>query len=305
VIEWLYTGDCHRLPGRVSAAEIQQRGAAVAERRFAGGAIDDQILSETERAAEALGCPELVTFVHNIRAGEHVLNVSFSTFVMDQSANRAGRILLGSDLLADVTLELDDGSRIPAHATILATRCPALNPVLRRSDQPDEHGRKRVQLAKMGRAMCMAMLEFIYRDHLDFQAGETASVGPIELLQQARTLELKRLVTLCELQITKLVDRAVTESIRKSEFDVIGLLNVASTHGATQLEAWCLHFISTNFGPMQERWEWVQLAPQHLTHVTAHQWPPIAYTKAIAKYETDHATWAKGRPDKAARRWLW
>eukprot|EP00035_Acanthoeca_spectabilis_P010555 m.186567 g.186567 ORF g.186567 m.186567 type:complete len:646 (-) comp15057_c0_seq1:222-2159(-) len=305
VIEWLYAGDCHRLPGRVSADEISRRGAAVAERKFTGTADDDQVLKETETAAEALGCTELVTYVQNIREGHHVLNVSFSTYVMDQTGNRAGRLLLGSDLLADITLELDDGARIPAHEALLAIRCKALKPLLAKSDQPDGFGRKRVKLAKMTRPVCMAVLEFIYRDHLDFDGGETADIEPLVILQHAHDLGLQRLVTLCELRVTKLVDQAISESIRGSKIDVIGILNVAATHSGQQLENWCLHFISTNFWSMQQRAEWAQLTRRHCDHVTKHQWPPLSYNKDVEKYEADLAAWEKTAKHGRARKWLW
>jgi hypothetical protein len=121
---------------------------------------------------------------------------------------------------------------------------------------------------------------------------------------------LRRLVTLCELRITKIVDRAVTHSIERSNLDVIGLLNFASAREATQLEAWCLHFIASNHGPMRRRPEWTSLSPRHLAHVTTHQWPPLSYLAAVDRYEEERERWSKARGQaaegRAARRWaLW
>mmetsp|Transcript_4984 Transcript_4984/g.15132 ORF Transcript_4984/g.15132 Transcript_4984/m.15132 type:complete len:442 (-) Transcript_4984:269-1594(-) len=305
VIEWMYTGDCTSLPGRVSAAELERRGAAVAERKFVGTADQEVILRETTAAAEALGCNELVTFIQNIRDGLHVLNVSFGTYVMDRTANRAGRMLLGSERLADVTVELDDGTLIPAHATILSARCVFLRSKLRTAKGPDMLGRKRFRLPKLCAAVAMAILEFVYRDHVDFGSGTLATVDPIVLLQHAHAFGLKRLVTLCELQITKLVDRAVADSIRDADVDVIGLLNTASTHGATQLEAWCLHFVSTNYGPMSERKEWGNLTQRHRAHVETHQWPPTHYNEGVKKYEAELAVWEKKVGKKGHKGWFW
>ena len=49
----------------------------------------------------------------------------------------------------------------------------------------------------------------------------------VALLQLADVYNTPRLVNLCELYITKEVDRSVSKNIEKSEIDVIGLLLIS------------------------------------------------------------------------------
>lgn len=55
---------------------------------------------------------------------------------------------------------------------------------------------------------------------------------------------MTRLVTLCELYISKAVEVATQDDITKADIDVIGLLHISQAHNAPQLEKFCLHFIS-------------------------------------------------------------
>jgi Rho family protein len=62
----------------------------------------------------------------------------------------------------------------------------------------------------------------LYTDHSPIE--ESDSVGILMLADQ---YGMHRLVNLCELYITKEVDKSVTKNIEKSEIDVIGLLLMA------------------------------------------------------------------------------
>lgn len=63
----------------------------------------------------------------------------------------------------------------------------------------------------------LAFLEYLYTDHAPIE--ETDS---IDLLVHSNQYVMKRLINLCELYITKLVDKACAESIAKADIDVIG-----------------------------------------------------------------------------------
>jgi hypothetical protein len=102
-------------------------------------------------------------FVENVRSGEHVLNVSFGTFVTDRTGNRAGRVLLGEGELADVTIQLDDGTSVAAHEVILTTRCEFFRMLFSRwSDGECEGGRKLARLIGVPPSCAAAILEFLY-----------------------------------------------------------------------------------------------------------------------------------------------
>ena len=65
----------------------------------------------------------------------------------------------------------------------------------------------------------LAFLEYLYTDHSPIE--ETDSVGVLVLADEYGQ---KRLQNLCELYITKEVDKHVAKNIEKSDIDVIGLL---------------------------------------------------------------------------------
>ena len=65
----------------------------------------------------------------------------------------------------------------------------------------------------------LALLEYMYTDHAPIEEGDS-----VALMVAANQFCLTRLVCLCELYITKEVDKSCRENIEKSEIDVIGLL---------------------------------------------------------------------------------
>ena len=66
-------------------------------------------------------------------------------------------------------------------------------------------------------------------------------------------------------------------------------LDIVQTHNARQLEAWCLHFIATNYAAFQRRREWAQLTGEHRAHMEEHRWPPQAYLEALKRHKKECA----------------
>jgi cell division control protein 42 len=345
-IEWLYTGEASQLPGATRATSHR----AAEGRPFSGTADECAWLAETKAAAEAFGCVELAQYVDNITTGMTVLNPSFTTYVSDRTGGRAASLFAGREWLSDCVLafadEPDGATPIPAHSSVLAARCPLFNrllaascatsdatadPALPRSEacfvqkakhggegafargKCDSQGRAIVQLpGPITRPILMAILEFIYRDHVtlgEIGAGgtESSSFATADLLRHAHEFGLTRLVSLCELQLTKVVDAAVATQIAKSQVDVVGMLNLAVATGANQLEAWCLFFIGSNYGPMSQRLEWGELSQSHRRHAEQHQWPPQSYfaetrryAVAMKKWESDVAKYKSGKSKGSA-----
>ena len=64
----------------------------------------------------------------------------------------------------------------------------------------------------------LAFLEYLYTDHAPIEDGD--SIGILILSNQ---YVMKRLMSLCELYITKQVDKACAKSIAEADVDVIGL----------------------------------------------------------------------------------
>jgi len=126
-----------------------------------------------------------------------------------------------------------------------------------------------------------AFLKFIYSDHAPILECKD-SVGILDL---ANLFGLSRLITLCELYITKQVEVATTTDITKANIDVVGLLLSSQKHNAHQLEKFCFHFISSNYQPMKKKAEWCKLKGTNLKYVEENQWPPKSYLDELEAYE--------------------
>jgi len=62
-------------------------------------------------------------------------------------------------------------------------------------------------------------------------------------------------------------------------------LQASQLCNANQLTAFCLHFVSVNYGPMKKRAEWKNLTGENLDYAEEHQWPPKSYLKELEAYE--------------------
>eukprot|EP00735_Rhodelphis_limneticus_P014700 TRINITY_DN8772_c0_g1::TRINITY_DN8772_c0_g1_i1::g.23869::m.23869 TRINITY_DN8772_c0_g1::TRINITY_DN8772_c0_g1_i1::g.23869 ORF type:complete len:772 (-),score=142.47,sp/P34147/RACA_DICDI/38.57/4e-90,sp/P34147/RACA_DICDI/43.85/9e-27,Ras/PF00071.17/9e-43,BTB/PF00651.26/2.5e-05,BTB/PF00651.26/4e-17,BTB/PF00651.26/1,BTB/PF00651.26/9.6e+03,Miro/PF08477.8/1e-10,BACK/PF07707.10/3.3e+03,BACK/PF07707.10/0.035,Polyoma_coat2/PF00761.15/0.24,Polyoma_coat2/PF00761.15/1.6e+03,Ndc1_Nup/PF09531.5/16 TRINITY_DN8772 len=125
------------------------------------------------------------------------------------------------------------------------------------------------------------------------QEKEKANTQPDErpdlqaLLRIADLYQLGRLTSLCEIALTKYIERHTAQRILRSELDVVSILELSQLHGSTQLTAFCLHFISVNYEPMSKRPEFQRLEGSNLDHVTEHRWPPLSYYDDVARYEAE------------------
>ncbi len=119
-----------------------------------------------------------------------------------------------------------------------------------------------IELPEISLETFLALLEYLYTDHSPIEDSD--SIGILVLANQ---YGLPRLINLCELYITKQVDKACAQSIADADIDIIGvcmcllsvdlffnlficyleLLLSTQLHNAHQLSAWCLHFIASNY----------------------------------------------------------
>ena len=76
----------------------------------------------------------------------------------------------------------------------------------------------------------LAFLEYLYTDHSPIEESDS-----VALMVLADEYGQKRLVNLCELYITKEIDRSVTKRIERAEIDVIGLLLTAQVCGPVSI----------------------------------------------------------------------
>merc|ERR1719210_1506236 len=139
----------------------------------------------------------------------------------------------------------------------------------------------------------MVILEFLYTSHLSDNFDKSDSQRLLTLLTESNKFRIPRLISYCEYLFTKVVEKSVEESLEKAEFDVIGLLELADRCQAAQLSSWCLHFISSNYGPMSKRPEFKKLDGENLKYIEEHQWPPKNYYEKLEKYEEEVKQWEK------------
>ena len=132
-------------------------------------------------------------------------------------------------------------------------------------------------------------LEYLYTGHSSIESSE----DPVGILVLSNRFGCPRLMTLCELYISKMVEKATKDNIEKAEIDVIGLLLESQRQNALQLAAFCLHFISSNYQPFKKREEFKLLQEENLKHVEEHQWPPVSYLKELEVYEKEMAKFNK------------
>ena len=64
----------------------------------------------------------------------------------------------------------------------------------------------------------LAFLEYLYTDHAPIEEGD--SIGILELSNKYVTV---RLMALCELYISKYVEKATAKSISEADVDIIGM----------------------------------------------------------------------------------
>ncbi|KAJ7378706.1 hypothetical protein OS493_021288 [Desmophyllum pertusum] len=126
----------------------------------------------------------------------------------------------------------------------------------------------------------LALLEYLYTDHAPIEEGDS-----VEIMILADRFCLPRLVTLCELYITKKVDASIQKRVADGTSDVINLLLTSQVHNAKQLSGWCLHFISTNFSVFESTEEFDLVQGENREHVYEHRWPPLSYLKLQEEFE--------------------
>jgi len=252
----------------------------VLEYLYTGVVSDKQNVEELLQVAEMFNFDYLVTICQNIQ--QHLdqdLNPSIGTFLNDEAGARAIEYFCNKALYSDVNFETDSGSKFFAHKAYMGARCAYFKTMFESSFA--ESTQKTIKIKETSPEAFGAFLQFLYSDHCPIQENED-SIG---ILTLAHTYSLTRLVSLCELYITKQVEVATANDITKAPIDVIGILIASQLYGAKQLEAFCMHFISSNYQPMQKRAEWDNLQGENLKYIEENKWPPQSYLDELEAYE--------------------
>jgi GTPase SAR1 family protein len=234
-------------------------------------------LEKLEEAAVLFNLTELSSYIENIKQKDPELNPSISTYLNDELAKKIMEKFFNKELFSDVTFSIEEKTFF-GHKAMLCCNSPVMATMM--NSKFIESSSNVVEIADYDYASYVAFLEYLYTAHVPL-TDETA----VPILTICNQYSLPRPITLCELYISKIIEKATTEGIEKAEIDIISLLLVSQDHNALKLAEFCKHFICTNFQPMKKRPEFESLGEENLKYVTENQWPPLSYWNELAEYE--------------------
>jgi len=233
---------------------------------------------DTIDAAKLYECEELNTICENVISDSTDLNPSIGTWLNDLTGEKAKILFLNKELFADVVFDVE-GTKVYGHRAFVTSRCEVFRARLT-GGFSDGKNNKPVVVSDTPVDNFLALLEYIYTDHSPIEEGDSMGI-----LSLANEYCIERLISLCELYISKEIDRAIANGIEKADINIIGLLLNAQQCNAPQLSKFILHFIASNYQPMKKRKEFADLKDENLKYIEEHQWPPVDYLNALAEYE--------------------
>ena len=260
--------------------------------------IDDKSdqVAETMELAEFLELDYLQNACNNIVNDMSELNPSIETFCTDATTEELRKNYFLKPDSTDISfrvLDPENGEEeiFSAHKCIVTARCEPLRRMME-NELFSESSMREVPITETSPAAFREFLYFLYTEHTELLADSDDIL--IDVLQLANFYGADRLVSLSELYISKLIERAtVNDIIKQEDVDLVALLNLASRLNAKQLEAFLRHFFSVNYFAVSQRSDFKSLSKDNLNFVEENQWPPVSYFKQVEKFEKDHAIWKK------------
>eukprot|EP01101_Sappina_pedata_P003548 TRINITY_DN1426_c0_g1_i3.p1 TRINITY_DN1426_c0_g1~~TRINITY_DN1426_c0_g1_i3.p1 ORF type:complete len:740 (+),score=168.90 TRINITY_DN1426_c0_g1_i3:149-2221(+) len=255
-------------------------------------------LDEITKAGKTFGCEEICTVCYNIMEDNEFLNPSIGTWLNDKNADSMREKYFLKEALSDLVIKVQSqgvSEEFPVHQAIVRSRCKVINQALSRqqdSDLPANH-----TITGVNEKIAHTFIEYLYTEHAPLD--DLADDELFSLMEQSNKFAIERLKNLCELKVSKVIERANTTSIKDSRIDVIGILLRAQDCDASQLASFCLHFISSNYGPMKSRNEFSRLRGANLAHVERNRWPPLSYLQEMEEYEKEMKTSSSSSDQKA------
>lgn len=306
VVQSSSTGGMNLANNAVTSSLHQEEVVQVLEFLYTGRApsLNDatkDVLASTMKVADILAFDEFTVFVKNKLSDLSAFNSSFETYLCEQFATNAFK-WKKEEKNTNMIIQTMDGVA-HAHCELLVHRSNYFKSAVRfaankeqSSSNSNSSNQILITVSDVSLIEMEAMLQVLYLDYVDWSLDD---LDPMRLLELSDRFDLQRLKTLCELQITKLVDAAISDSIVNSNIDIISLLNMAQTFHSTQLVDWCLFFLSSNYsayedakgGDMQGWLDPEYMSQCHIDHIQEHRWPPLSYFAAVAQHEKDIVEW--------------
>ncbi|WAR24340.1 RACA-like protein [Mya arenaria] len=213
--------------------------------------VSEDEIKDLERVAKIFRLSYLETICNNLLTEQEFLNPSIGTFLNDETGARMKQLFFNNADGADVVFNVG-GSHIYANKCVLSTRCDVMAAMFSGNFVESKSN----------------MTEYLYTDHSPIEDSD--AVGIIVLADEYGQ---RRLINLCELYITKEIDR--------------------SAYNASQIANWCLFFIASNYLAFEKRPEFPQLKGDNKNYVEENRWPPLSYLKDVEEYERKYGSKSK------------
>jgi hypothetical protein len=150
------------------------------------------------------GSTWLENFCENITGDGVELNPSITTYLADEAGKIAKELLFGEAFLSDIKFKVGEVT-LPAHRSIISSRSAYVRSLI--DGQFAESKKPVVKLNYPDSDSWKAVMEFLYTDHAPIGLDED-DCDPMPVLELANEYGLPRLISLCELYVTKMVEVA-------------------------------------------------------------------------------------------------
>ncbi|XP_052774925.1 rho-related protein racA-like [Mya arenaria] len=249
--------------------------------------VSEDEIKDLERVAKIFRLSYLETICNNLLTEQEFLNPSIGTFLNDETGARMKQLFFNNADGADVVFNVG-GSHIYANKCVLSTRCDVMAAMFSGNFVESKSNMTEIHIPNTTEETFLAFLEYLYTDHSPIEDSDA-----VVIIVLADEYGQRRLINLCELYITKEIDRSVTKQIERSEIDVIGLLLTSQAYNASQIANWCLFFIASNYLAFEKRPEFPQLKGDNKNYVEENRWPPLSYLKDVEEYDRKYGSKSK------------
>ncbi|NWI99144.1 RHBT1 protein, partial [Crypturellus undulatus] len=239
---------------------------------------NEKDLTRLAQIAEILEVFDLRMMVENIMNKEAFMNQEITKAFHVRKANRIKECLC-KGTFSDVTFKLDDGT-INAHKPLLICSCEWMSAMFGGSFI--ESSNSEVVLPNINTTSMQAVLDYLYTKQL----SSSQDLDTLELIALANRFCLPHLVALAEQHAVQELTKA-SMSGAAIDGEVLSYLEVAQFHNASQLAAWCLHYICTNYNSVCSKFrkEIKAKSSDNQEYFERHRWPPVWYLKEEDHYQ--------------------
>lgn len=227
---------------------------------------------ELEEAAQDLQICNLVDYVTNVLNNVGYMNTEVhSNFIRGMAS--CSKKLVNTQMFSDIVFKIE-GRIILAHKSYLVAQCEMMAAMFM-AGHFKESGVQVVELKDTNFDAFLKVLEFLYTGECPCLALDDT----LAVMALANFFCLPRLVALCEQVIVKELQVSMASDEMAVAEDVIGYLVEAQVHNASQLEAWCIHFISTHYNAICRKCPKLvkNLDTSTLKNIEEKRWPPSWY----------------------------